>query len=213
MIKRIAIDLDMSCPPDCWSHDLSGAPIPDGFVDVDHAVRMLDLPREISRSPDLQVEFVHPKNLTHYEFYRNDEDPSLLEISLQSEALNNVLRTLRQDPLNMKKYGRRLKAIWIQHSCYEGCVDYGFEGRSKQRFSIQDNGKTLKWTEEPTELSLLVLPTRIMGSILAAALGSENHGPTGKITRDLNTRTMTGGSLAPLQLCHASLNTKFIDDF
>jgi hypothetical protein len=113
----------------------------------------------------------------------------------------------------MKKYGRQLKEIWIQHNCHEDCVDYGFEGRSKQRFSIQDDGKTLKWSAEPKELSLLVLPTRTMGSVLAAALASENYGPTGKITRDLNTRTMTGGSLSPLHLCHAPLNTKFTDEF
>jgi hypothetical protein len=47
MIKRIAIDLDMSCPSDCWSHGLSGAPIPDELIDIEHAVRMLDLLEEI----------------------------------------------------------------------------------------------------------------------------------------------------------------------
>lgn len=74
MVKKIVIDLDRTCSPQCSTHDTLGQPEHD-WTDVECAIEMSRLLREISRHPDLDVDFVHPKDKAHYDFHPGS-DPS-----------------------------------------------------------------------------------------------------------------------------------------
>lgn len=153
-------------------------------------------------------------NKAHHD-YHSVYGPSKWGTGCNPELLGTILSTLRHDPLGLWKYGGLVKEVWVQRNGTRSCVDWGFEGKHMQRFSISASGGSLQWAEETAELpplALLKLPWHILSKILNELLCAAKYKRIGKVIWDLDARKMTGPSLASLQLCR-TLRTIYYYEF
>lgn len=158
----------------------------------------------ISDCKDLDVTFVHFKGQAHHHFHRSlpITYPNPWETGIQPENLTMALCTLLEDPLDISSYGRQATQIYLQLDGREGPVMFqggiwGNEGKRKRRFAIRDGGKTLAWITDITYASFASLPENVKSSIFTMANDAwyvdNNRGDDlGKVTWDLNAKTMTG---------------------
>jgi hypothetical protein len=209
MVKKIDIDLDKTCSQRCLIHDISSRH-EDKTHGVHFALQMRKLLARITRRPDLQVDFVHPKGKAHHDFHAGD-DLTQMETGIHLDKLNTTLRTLRRDRLKIRKSGRQVSEIYVQRDCSEGRVffegpDFHKEGMPKLCSSIWDEGKVFSWIKDEIEKpSLLNLPEWMKERILNLAnltwdpYTSESNRPA--VSWDLDKKTVSGASPVVGAIC------------
>ncbi|KAH7089763.1 hypothetical protein FB567DRAFT_619056 [Paraphoma chrysanthemicola] len=206
-VRKVVVDLDKTCSTICPYHWCPNAPPVGDCHGYQHALRMLDLLRQLWRNPSLELGFVHSKGKAHADYHPCNVS-ILLETNLDPKLLGIVTQAVRDDQLGLAKYGRQMQEIWIQRDCKEGRVVFRLSdcgmGSPKRHFSISPDGKTLAWKHDDTRPLLMNLPPDVRAKIFDLVSCSEifdDRYTRGTVTWDLDAKTVTGASPVLSALC------------
>ena len=206
MVKRIHLDLDRVCPVPCAIHFVYPLHSKGGvFQEDQQALAMWGLVRELTHLPDLEVEFAHPKRHAYYDLHPPNNS-GLIDLGLRLDDFNTTLRTLRKDPIGIRKYGKQVEEVYVEKDCTQGHVIFhkvgsylDMQDKVQLHFAISDGGRTLTWTRHekipPTFTNLFwYLRANILDHVSFPDDGLD-------IIWDLDRKTLTGASLIGGAIC------------
>ena len=217
MVKNILLDLDMTCPVPCALHRIA----PElqnnggGMTGGEWTLELWTLMTELFHLPDLKVQFVHPKRRPYFDLHPT-AGFGQVDLGLHLSTLNNILHTLREDAIGIRKYGRQVQHVRILRDCTQGYVLFHMPGPMSGHtvglgdtvqlgFVISHGGRTFNWAElERTPPTLANLPRYSRDKILdeVAFRGINHSGSNGVgVVWDLDKKTLTGASLVGGAIC------------